>query len=165
MSDVLPQIEPETSGQVTQFDSGHSGDLVFKVAAVLVIVVVIVCVWWVFNPRTGDPSSKLKSPFIKFRSLFKKEWTWRLFMILQVAGIIGVAYLAMANDNNWHLFPYTRLDDETVWDFNDSQFWTGSHENWLVVLFLVGPLLMTKAIDWVFATKGKTAPIDSWKNN
>jgi hypothetical protein len=165
MSDILPPEEPTTSGQVTQLDDGHSGDVVYKVVAVLVIGLVLVCFWWLFNPRTGDPKTKLKLPFTKFRSLFKNEWTWRLFMVLQITGIVGIAYLAIANDNNWHLFPYTRWNDEMVWDFLDSQFWTESHENWLVVVFLIGPFLMAKAIDWVFVAKKKPAPLNTWKNN
>ncbi len=164
MSDVLPRIEPETSGQVTQLDDVHSGVVLFKVA-VVVIGVVIVGLWWLFNPRSGDPKSKLKLPFTKFRSLFKNEWTWRLCMVLQITGIIGIAYLAIANDNNWHIFPHTRLNDETVWDLCDSQFWTGSHENWLAVTFLIGPFLIAKAIDWVFIAKKKPAPLNPWKNN
>jgi hypothetical protein len=165
MSDVLPPIEPETSGQVTQLDSGHSGDVVFKIAAVLVIGLVIGVFWWLFNPRSGDPKSKIKLPFTKFRSLFKIEWPWRLFLVLQIAGFIGIAYLAIANDDNWHLFPYTRLNDETVWDFFDSQFWTEYHENWLVIAFLIGPFLIAKATDWIFVARKKPALRDSWKNN
>jgi hypothetical protein len=165
MSDILPQIEPETSGQVTHLDVGHSGDVGFKVAVALVIGLVIGGFWWLFNSRNGDLKSKLKLLFSKFRSFFKNEWTWRLFLVLQIGGFIGITYLAISNDNNWHLFPYIRWNDETVWNFFDSQFWTEYHENWLVTVFLIGPFLMAKATDWVFSAQKKTTPRNSWKNN
>ena len=164
MSDVLPPIEPETSGQETQFDVGHS-DLGFKIAAVLVISLVLICFWWLFNPRTGDPKTKLKLLFTKFKSLFKNEWTWRLFMVLQITGIFGIVYLAIANDNNWHLFPYTNWNGELNWDFSNSSFWTDNHESWFVTAFLVVPFLMSKAIDWIFAAQRKISTTNSWKNN
>src|SRR5450759_1962043 len=93
MSDILPREEPTTSGQVTQLDDGHSGDIIFNVAVVLVIGLVITGCWWLFSSRNGDPKSKLKLLFSKFRSLFKNEWTWRLFMVLQIAGFICICLL------------------------------------------------------------------------
>jgi len=32
-------------------------------------------------------------------------------------GFICIAYLAIANDNNWHLFLILRWNNETDWDF------------------------------------------------
>jgi hypothetical protein len=165
MSDILPPIEPETSGQVTQLDAGHSGDVFLKVALVLVVGLIVAGFWWLFNSRNGGPTNKLKLTLTKFRSLFKNEWTWRLFMVFQIAGLLGIAYLTIANENNWHLFPYTRWTGETVWDFCDSLFWTEYHENWLVIVFLIGPFFMAKSMDWVSVAKKKPAPLHTWKNN
>jgi hypothetical protein len=163
MSDVLPPIEPETSGQVTQLDVGHS-DLGLKIAAAVVIGLAVGG-FWLFNSRSGNLKSKLKLPFNKFKSLFKSEWTWRLFLVFQVIGLIGITCLAII-DNEWHLFPYANsMNNELNWDFLDSQFWTEYYENWFVTVFIVAPFLVCKAIDWIFAAKKKSSSRDSWKNN
>jgi hypothetical protein len=110
--------------------------------------------------------NKLKLLFRKFRLLFKNEWTWRLFLVLQVVGLIGIIYLAITNDNHWHLLPYTSiLDNELTWDFFGSSFWTYHHENWFATAFFVGPFLLSKAMDWIFAAKKKSPPADDWKQN
>jgi hypothetical protein len=117
--------------------------------------------------------SKLKSQFkllfrSKFRSLVKNEWMWRLFVVLQVVGIIGIIYLS-TNNPDWHLFPHDYPDDYHTdgpyWDYLNSRYWTEDHENWFVTAFLFGPFLLTKAMDWIFEAKKKTLPFNSWKNN
>jgi hypothetical protein len=92
MSDVLPQVEPETSGQVTQWDVGHSNDIASVVALGLTIGLFIGGIWVVVNLRKGTLKNKLKLPFTKFKSLFKNEWTWRLFLVLQIIGLVGITY-------------------------------------------------------------------------
>jgi hypothetical protein len=165
MSDVLPQIEPETSGQVTQWDVGHSNDIASEVALGLTIGLFIGGIWTVVNLRKGTLKNKLKSPFSNFRSLFKNEWIWRFFLVLQIIGFVGITYLAITDDNNWHLFPYSHWNGVPDWDFFNSQFWAEFHENWFVTAFLVGPFLISKATDWIIAAK-KTTPLrNSWKNN
>ena len=110
--------------------------------------------------------SKFKLLFCKFGLLFKNEWTWRLFIVLQVIGLIGIIYIAITNDNNWHLLPYTSIwNNELTWDLFGSSFWKYHHENWFVAVFLIGPFLISKATDWVFAAKNKIPPRSSWKNN
>jgi hypothetical protein len=165
MSDILPREDPTTSGQVTQLDDVHSGDVVYKIAAFLVIGLVLVCFWWLFNSRTGNPKTKLKLPFIKFRSLFKKAWTWRLFVVLQIVGIVGIIYLTVTNDDFWNLFPHEHVFTEDVWDFLNSKFWTEYHENWFASAFLIGPFLLSKAMDWIFVSKKISPSRDDWKNN
>jgi hypothetical protein len=166
MSDIFQKIEPETSGHVTQLDVGHSDDIVLKVSLVLVIGLVISGFnWWLFNQRNGDPKSKLKLVSSKFNSLFKNEWIWRLFLVLQIGGIIGITCLAIIDDNNWKLLPYTSWSNEMAWDFFDSWYWTHYHENWFVIAFLFSPFLISKAADWIFAAKNKTSPADVWKRN
>lgn len=164
MSFAFSQIEPETRGQVT-LDVGHSSDVVFKVAVALVIGLVIVVCWWLFSPRNGDPKIKLKLLFSKLRSLFKNEWTWRLYCILQITGFIAIACLAATNDNHWSLLPRTSWNNEMTWDFFDSDFWTYHYENWFAMAFIVGPFLLSKATDWIFAAQKKSPPSDRWKQN
>jgi hypothetical protein len=106
---------------------------------------------------------RLKLVFYKFKSLFKNEWAWRLFIVLQIISLIGITCLAIIDGN--HLLPYYTWNDELNWDFFDSSVWTESFENWLVTAFLVVPFLMSKAIDWICISKTKTPPRDSWKNN
>jgi hypothetical protein len=119
-----------------------------------------------FNSRNGDLKSKLKLPFSKFRSLFKNEWTWRLFLVLQIVGIIGIIYLALTDDDHWNLFPHEQIyTDDPDWDFLNSRFWTEHHGNWFAMAFLIGPFLLSKATDWIFVAKNKTPPRNSWKNN
>ena len=164
MSDVLPQVEPETSGQLTQWDVGHSNDITSEVALGLTIGLFIGGIWVAVNLRKGTLKNKLKLPFTKFKSLFKNEWTWRLFLVLQIIGLVGITYLAITNYTYWHLFPYTR-NDELNWDFFDLSFWTDNHENWFVSVFLVAPFLTSMAIDWIFAAKREKPIRESWKQN
>jgi|ERR1700733_8536346 len=102
----------------------------------------------------------------KLKSLFKNEWIWRLFIVLQIIGIIGIIYLTLTNDDRWNLIPHQSVyTDDPASDFLNSRFWTDSHENWFATAFLFGPLLMSKAMDWIFTAKKKTSPRNSWKNN
>jgi hypothetical protein len=100
-----------------------------------------------------------------FHSLFKNQWTWRLFLVLQAAGIIGIIYLTVTNDDFWNLFPHQHVFTEDIWDFLNSKFWTEDHENWFALAFLIGPFLLSKAMDWIFVAKKKSLPRDNWKNN
>lgn len=110
--------------------------------------------------------STLKLLFRKFRSLFKNEWTWRLFLVLQVVGIIGIVYLALTNDDRWNLFPHEHIyTDDSDWDILNSRYWTEYHENWFAAAFLVGPFLLSKATDWIFLAKRKNPPSGGWKRN
>src|SRR5258708_7413121 len=145
MSDILPQIEPETSGRVTQWDTGHSDDIAFKVALALGVGLFVGGVWVAVNLRKGVLKDKLKLPFRKFRALFKNEWTWRLFLVLQAAGIISIIYLA-TNNSYWHLFPHDFPDDYhrdgPYWDYLNSRFWTDDHQNWCFTAFIFSPFLL-----------------------
>jgi len=112
---------------------------------------------------------KLKGKIkLLFRSLFKNQWTWRLFFVLQATGIIGIVYVA-TNNSDWHLFPHDYPDDYHTdgpfWDYLNSRYWTDDHENWFVTAFLFGPFLLTKALDWIFEAKKKSSPRGNWKNN
>jgi len=109
---------------------------------------------------------KLKLLFRLFRSLFKNEWTWRLFLVLQIAGLIGIIYLILTNDDRWNLFPHQHFyTDDSDWDFLNSRYWTEYHENWFTLVFLVGPFLLTKATDWIFVAKRKNKPSGNWERN
>jgi hypothetical protein len=109
---------------------------------------------------------KLKGKIkLLFHSLFKNQWTWRLFLVLQAAGIIGIIYLTVTNDDFWNLLPHEHIYTEDVWDFLNSKFWTEYHENWFALAFLIGPFLLSKAMDWIFLAKKKSPTRDNWKNN
>jgi len=107
---------------------------------------------------------KIKKWLIAFRSLFKNEWTWRLFLVLQVIGIIGVTCLIFTNDDRWNLFPHQHLyADDSTWDLMNSRYWSEYHENWLAAVFLFSPFFLSKAIDWILA--GRKNSSDDWKQN
>jgi len=110
--------------------------------------------------------SKLKLLFRIFRSSFKNEWTWRLFLVLQIAGLIAIIYLILTNDDRWNLIPHQHFYiDDSDWDFLNSRYWTEYHENWFAAAFLVAPFLIGKSTDWIFSAKKKTQPSSNWKNN
>jgi hypothetical protein len=110
--------------------------------------------------------SKLKIPFRKFRLLFKNDWTWRLFVVLQIFGFIGIAYYALTNEDRWSLFPHQPIyTDDPCWDLLNSTYWTEHHENWLAFIFFFGPFVISKATDSICAAKKKTPPRQNWKNN
>ena len=159
MSDFLPPIEPERNGQ-SSLHIENSDNVGVKIALALIIgLLAIVCFWLLANWRNGN----LK---IKIRLLFKTNWVWRLFFVLQVLGAIGIVYLAVTyNDNGWHLLPYTAWNRELAWDFLESSFWTYHHENWFVTTFLVGPFFISKATDWIISAKRKTSSNKNWTNN
>ena len=162
---TLPESTPETEGYSTQLYVSPSSGVGFKVAMVLVTILFFLIFWLWFNSRNGDLKTKLNSLFIKFRSLFKNEWILRLFLVLQIAGFIGIACLAIMDTNGWKLFPYKSWDQELTWDFLNSTYWTYHHENWFTIILLISPLLISKATDWISPDKKQTKPRNSWKNN
>ena len=75
------------------------------------------------------------------RDHFGSEWLWRLFLVLQALGFILIIYLDVTS--SWDLFS----------DFLYRGHWVVTHKNWLALLFLAGPYLITKASSWVIEAK------------
>lgn len=107
------------------------------------------------DARQGGIEMKFANILVqKFRRLFAAEWTWRLFVSLQVLGILSVIYLDITS-SGWSVWP-SYLYNRFSWDLLESRYWTGGydgHRNWLVVIGLVGPFVVTKAIDWIASAR------------
>lgn len=101
----------------------------------------------------------------RFRSLFAFEWTWRLFIVLLLLGFFNIVYLDMKD--SWNVFPYDfnlrilhsgypRLNWR--WDIFNGSYWntySRNNQNWIFLLCLIAPFLITKAIDWIVSAKDK----------
>lgn len=91
----------------------------------------------------------------RIRELFVHEWVWRLFIVLQAIGIIGLIYIDVTN-SHWSVFPdFTdsrgRFDFD--WEFFRKWHWTCYHTNWYVIAFLLGPFAISKSVDWISASR------------
>jgi len=84
---------------------------------------------------------------------FKAQWTWRLFLALQLMGIIGLVFLSITA-RSWRFFPYA-WQRELTWDFFDSSYWTYQHYNWWALLAVAGPYIIGKLVDWIAEAKQK----------
>lgn len=87
----------------------------------------------------------------KVRGQFMAEWTWRLFVSLQVLGILMLIYLNIT-DRSWSVLPrdgYRGLS----WDLFEPRYWTYEHQNWLATTCLIAPFVVAKSIDWVVSAR------------
>ena len=80
----------------------------------------------------------------KLRAAFSHEWALRLYLVLTIAGLVGVVVLDLGLGSRWDLWP----------DFFRGRYWRFGREfyylsNWLVMLFIFGPFLIAKAFDWI----------------
>ena len=92
----------------------------------------------------------------KLRGAFSHEWAWRVYVVLTIVGLIGVVVLDLSHGSRWDLWPdFFRAD---YWDLGDSRFYRRS--NWLVMLYIFGPFLIAKALDWI-ASGRRTRPPSS----
>jgi hypothetical protein len=86
------------------------------------------------------------------RSMFVKEWVWRLFLGLQVLGLVVLIYADVSAGRNWSFLP-DLLDNrgqlQFDWAIFDDYYWTRYRHNWVFLLALFGPFLVAKAIDWI----------------
>jgi len=95
----------------------------------------------------------------KLRGTFSIEWTWRMFIALQVLGIILI-FVMDISDRNWDVFPtgFGRYDSSS---FTEGGYWGGGrmhgkgYQNWFLLLFLFGPFIVSKTIDWVLSGRDK----------
>ncbi len=89
-------------------------------------------------------ADEMKHIIRKLRGAFSQEWTWRVYVVLTIAGLAGVVVLDLSQ-YNWDL----------LWDFFKASHWKLGSEllykyaNWLVLLLIFGPLLVAKALDWI----------------
>ena len=98
----------------------------------------------------------------KLRRSFSIEWTWRMFIALQVLGIILI-FVMDISDRNWEVFPefrsYGRSAGTSIlsfWSLGEQKYWGGKgYENWFLLLFLFGPFFVSKTIDWVLSGRDK----------
>ena len=99
----------------------------------------------------------------KLRGTFSREWTWRMFLSLQILGIILI-FVMDISDRNWDVFPesrWTTRGSETFWSFTEGGYWGGGrmhgkgYQNWFLLLFLFGPFIVSKTIDWVLSGRDK----------
>ena len=92
----------------------------------------------------------------KLRRSFSIEWTWRMFIALQVLGII-LTFVMDISDRNWDVFPGLHRYDS--WSFTEGMYWGGGrpygkgYQNWFLLLFLFGPFIVSKTIDWILSGK------------
>ncbi len=86
------------------------------------------------------------------RSMFLKEWVWRLFLSLQVLGLVVLIYADVSAGSNWSFLPDLldyRGQLQFEWAIFDGHYWTRYRHNWVFLLALFGPFLVAKAIDWI----------------
>lgn len=87
---------------------------------------------------------------------FKAEWTWRLYLVLQIIGVVRLIYI-QTSSNAWHLLPYTSgyIRGRLFCEFFDSRYWRDEPFNGPALLAIFGPFLVAKAIDWILEAKKK----------
>jgi hypothetical protein len=94
----------------------------------------------------------------KIRELFRfrTEWTWRLYLVLQIIGVVRLVYV-QTSSNPWQILPYyeSRYRGGLFCGLFDSYCWRNDPFNGSAVLAIVGPFLVAKAIDWILEAKNK----------
>jgi len=88
------------------------------------------------------------------RNWFKTEWVWRLFVVLQISGVIVLVVLDLSA-GYWDLLPSKGYGGMS-WDLFESHYWKlnlrgEDSYNWLAIIFVFGPFVMSKSIDWILA--------------
>ena len=79
--------------------------------------------------------------------MFSQQWIFRLFIVLQVAGFIGLIVLMVTGGSgHWEL---SDLQRERYWDGRRG----GGFDNWLAMYFTFVPFLITEAVDVVYGAK------------
>ncbi len=91
----------------------------------------------------------------RIRKLFNKEIFYRLFIVLQVVGILCIIYMDVSLGRDWNFFPdffaLIYMDYTGNWQF-DLRYWL-TIDSGDAFFFLVAPFAISKAIDWVVASK------------
>ena len=85
------------------------------------------------------------------KSMFKAEWTWRLFIVLEGIAALFVIILDVTEifqTEKWDFFP----------DFFTSFYWQFGRSNWYVVYAALAAFLIAKSIDWVSEGRSSDGP-------
>ena len=96
----------------------------------------------------------MKAIIQTLRAQFRHEWTWRLFWVLQLSGVLGIVLLDAAQ-TSWDLLPRNKYGWH--WDLFDVRYWDLSssrvdrYANWIAAGMLFGPYAVVRATDWVIA--------------
>ena len=65
-----------------------------------------------------------KGIIANIKGFFRSEFIWRVFVVLQVAGIIGV--IVLDSTSRWNLLPeISRYSGQSQWDFFEERWWSG----------------------------------------
>ena len=96
----------------------------------------------------------------KLRGTFSIEWTWRIGIIL--------IFVMDISAREWGVFPEFHrsrpgygLRSFWEWSFVEGGYWVGGkvyhkgYQNWFLLLFLFGPFIVSKTIDWVLSGRDK----------
>lgn len=96
----------------------------------------------------------------RLRGMFASEQAWRIYVVLQVAGLAGIVFLDATN-RRWSILPTERSVWGAFWyrwDLFDGMHYTYYATNWYALALIFGPILLAKAFDWVSAGKVKPSP-------
>jgi hypothetical protein len=86
----------------------------------------------------------------RIRKLFNKEIFYRLFIVLQVVGILCIIYMDVWYGRIWDFFLDVFNPDH--YGFRYLPAWEAMRSD-EALFFLVAPFAISKAIDWVVASK------------
>lgn len=81
---------------------------------------------------------------------FGGDLCFRVFIVLQVVGLITLVILEVMGMDNWRpwsLFP--GFDYGFWWSFADFSAWKGGSFNYIAIIALFGPVLTIKTICWI----------------
>ena len=93
----------------------------------------------------------------KIRAQFGEEWVWRMFIVLQIAGIIGIVYLDVTN-SSWQFLPdFTDYRGRFKLNMHlfEGRYYTTYKNNWHTLALLFGPFVVSKGIDWITSAKNE----------
>lgn len=93
-----------------------------------------------------------RSVLARFKRIFHNELSWRLFLVLQFAGLLAIIYVDITNRNGWDFLPdlldyRNRFDPD--WDLLSSRFWTVRTENWIALFCVLGPSVIATSVGWI----------------
>ena len=103
-----------------------------------------------------DPHPVIGETVIKrIEKWFGGDLHFRVFIVLQVVGLITLVILEVMGMDNWRpwsLFP--EFDYGFGWSFADFSAWKRGSFNYIAITALFGPALMMKAIQMLMEAKG-----------
>jgi hypothetical protein len=83
-----------------------------------------------------------KNPKVKAIFKFREQWAWRLYLVLQVAGLIYITIYDIYEGPMWNFF----------WDIFNKDFYDRFDNSNLDILAIIfGPYIIARTIDWILA--------------